>query len=190
MRVFLAILFFIFSFQSLTKADDINEFEIEGISIGDSLLQHFDEKKIKSKIKKGFFYKNKKFVDIFFDTNKTYEVLQITIKPNDKTFKVHAVSGQIHYEKNIKDCYPKIDQISSSIENQLSKNVKKIFKNKKKHKYDKSGKSIFSAYSFALKNGYIRVECYDWDKKYEFADKLMVTFYNKSFNEFLVNEAY
>jgi hypothetical protein len=41
MRVFLAILFFIFSFQSLTKADDINEFEIEGISIGDSLLQHF-----------------------------------------------------------------------------------------------------------------------------------------------------
>jgi hypothetical protein len=50
MRVFLAILFFIFSFQSLTKADDINEFEIEGISIGDSLLQHFDEKKIKSKM--------------------------------------------------------------------------------------------------------------------------------------------
>ena len=38
-----------FSLQSWTKADDISEFEIEGISIGDSLLDHFDENKIKKK---------------------------------------------------------------------------------------------------------------------------------------------
>ena len=38
MRNFLLILILTFSFQSLSKADDIRDFEIEGISIGDSLL--------------------------------------------------------------------------------------------------------------------------------------------------------
>ena len=40
MRVFLSILLLIFSIQAFAKADDISEFEIEGMSIGDSLLEH------------------------------------------------------------------------------------------------------------------------------------------------------
>ena len=47
MRVFIAVLVLIFSLQSLTKADDIRDFEIEGMSVGDSLLDHFSESKIK-----------------------------------------------------------------------------------------------------------------------------------------------
>ena len=39
MRIFLSVLALIFTIQSWTKADDIQEFEIEGISIGDTLLQ-------------------------------------------------------------------------------------------------------------------------------------------------------
>ena len=38
MRIFITVLFFIFSFQSWTKADDIRDFQIEGISVGDNLL--------------------------------------------------------------------------------------------------------------------------------------------------------
>ena len=38
MRVFITVLVLIFSLQSWTKADDISDFEIEGMSIGDSLL--------------------------------------------------------------------------------------------------------------------------------------------------------
>ena len=47
------------SFQSWTKADDISEFEIEGISVGDSLLDHFTTKTINSARK--YEYKNDKF---------------------------------------------------------------------------------------------------------------------------------
>ena len=47
MRVFIAVLVLIFSFQSWTKADDIRDFEIEGMSIGDSLLDYFSEEEIK-----------------------------------------------------------------------------------------------------------------------------------------------
>ena len=46
MKVFFTILFLILSLQSLVKADDINEFEIEGISVGDSLLDHFSKDEI------------------------------------------------------------------------------------------------------------------------------------------------
>ena len=53
MRVFIIILVLIFSLQSWTKADDISDFEIEGMSIGDSALDFFTEEHIKS-IRPGF----------------------------------------------------------------------------------------------------------------------------------------
>ena len=36
------------SFQTLSKADDIRDFEIEGMSIGDSLLNKFSRDEIES----------------------------------------------------------------------------------------------------------------------------------------------
>ena len=50
MRVFIAVLVLIFSFQSWTKADDIKGFQIEGMSVGDSLLDHLSEDEIDSGI--------------------------------------------------------------------------------------------------------------------------------------------
>ena len=47
---FLLILVLILNLQSWTKADDISEFEIEGISIGDSLLEYFSKEEIKKNI--------------------------------------------------------------------------------------------------------------------------------------------
>ena len=46
-RIIFIIFFSIFSF-SVTIADDISEFEIEGMSIGDSLLNFFSEQEIKN----------------------------------------------------------------------------------------------------------------------------------------------
>ena len=43
MRVFIAVLVLIFSLQSWTRADDISDFEIEGMSIGDSLLDYYSK---------------------------------------------------------------------------------------------------------------------------------------------------
>ena len=51
MRVFIILLVLIFSLQSLTKADDISDFEIEGMSIGDSLLDFFSEDEILKSIR-------------------------------------------------------------------------------------------------------------------------------------------
>ena len=49
MKIFLSVLILIFGLQSWTKADDIKDFEIEGMSVGESLLNYFNKKDIESK---------------------------------------------------------------------------------------------------------------------------------------------
>ena len=46
MKRLLLILILTLSFQTLAKTDDIRDFEIEGISVGDSLLDYFNKTKI------------------------------------------------------------------------------------------------------------------------------------------------
>ena len=60
MKILLSILILVFSLQSWTKADDISEFQIEGISIGDSALNFYSKKEIK-KFMKEFYPNSKKF---------------------------------------------------------------------------------------------------------------------------------
>ena len=48
MRIFIAVIVLIFSLQSWTKADDIRDFQIEGMSIGDSLLDFYSKDEINS----------------------------------------------------------------------------------------------------------------------------------------------
>ena len=48
MKILLLILILTFGLPSLTKANDIRDFQIEGMSIGDSLLDFFSLEEIKS----------------------------------------------------------------------------------------------------------------------------------------------
>ena len=52
MRKILITVILIFGFQSFTKADDIRDFEIEGMSIGDSLLKFYSETEISNQLSK------------------------------------------------------------------------------------------------------------------------------------------
>ena len=52
------IFFITFNFQSLTRADDIRDFQIEGMSIGDSALDYFSESEINKNKKIGIEIKN------------------------------------------------------------------------------------------------------------------------------------
>ena len=57
MKRLLLVFILMLSFQSLTKADDIRDFQIEGISVGDNLL---DQTAILNVTKN--FIKNKKYL--------------------------------------------------------------------------------------------------------------------------------
>ena len=65
MRIFLSVLILIFSLQSWIKADEVNEFEIEGLSVGESLLKYLTKNEIhKINNKNSAEYPNSYFVSI------------------------------------------------------------------------------------------------------------------------------
>ena len=85
MKRLLLILILTLNFQSWTKADDIRDFQIEGMSIGDSLLNFLD----KSEIQKNYFtgVNSKKFVSSYnVGNSKIYDGIQFHYKSLDKKF--------------------------------------------------------------------------------------------------------
>ena len=47
MRIFFSVLLIILSFQSLSRANDVKEIELDGLSLGTSLLKFTSESEIK-----------------------------------------------------------------------------------------------------------------------------------------------
>ena len=80
MKKILLILFFILTLQNFSQANDVKDFQIEGISIGDSLLDFFNQDTIQSSRK--YQYKDDKFysLDIFSDKIKEFDALQFHLK--------------------------------------------------------------------------------------------------------------
>ena len=107
MRFCIAVLVLILSLQFSTKADDISDFQIEGMSVGDSLLQFYDKKQLED-IKHTNQFKKKihnKYCDntiseIYFD------ICIYTLK-KDKKFKIESIAGFIDCKHDISICYKK-----------------------------------------------------------------------------------
>ncbi len=80
----LLILILSFSFQTWAKADDVRDLEIEGISLGDSLLEFFDEKTIKKGIRNHSYADDTFFdVEIYGHTSfNNYENVSFSLKKN------------------------------------------------------------------------------------------------------------
>jgi hypothetical protein len=82
MKRLLLILILTFSFQTLAKADDISDFEIEGVTVGQSLLDYISLEE-KESIKSKWQYPNDKFIiykiDKVIDLNK-FDFLSVIIK--------------------------------------------------------------------------------------------------------------
>ena len=115
MRVFIAVIVLIFSLQSWTKADDISDFEIEGMSIGDSALNFFSRDQIVKNSRK--YYKNKKFTPVQNDNLsffKIYDAVDFNFMTGDNKYIIHNISGVILIE-NINDCIDKQNIIKNEL---------------------------------------------------------------------------
>ena len=194
MKRLLLILILTFSFQSWTKADDIRDFEIEGMSIGDSLLDFFTDDLIKKEIAlDDDSYKNKEYLNLWFDGDgkfKTYQYLQVHIKSNDKNYIAQSIEGKIIYKDNIEDCYKKKKIIFNELKNIFP--TANVRNSKNKHQADPSGKSLTDTSYFFLSNntGNIGVACYDWSKKFGKYDNLKVFIDKPEFLNWLKTKAY
>ena len=133
MKLFFISLILVLNLQSWTNADDIKDFEIEGISIGDSALDYFSKKEIKDK--KQNYYNDDKFVPSEFEylkIFKTYDAIQISYKKNDPNYKIYAIAGFLDYPSNINNCYKKMSEISNEISEIFANAQKQDFNFKQK----------------------------------------------------------
>ena len=194
MRVFLTILFLIFSIQLCAKADNIRDFQIEGISIGDSLLKYFSIDEIKRNT--WDYYNNKKYTPLQFEKPsfaKMYDALDIAYKTNDKEYKIEKLTGVILYKdkKKIKQCYKKMDSILADIRNNFS-NLDESKKYNSVHTgIDDGGKSrVTSVYFYFKNNDMIAIQCYDYSEQAGDVNHLAVSLNSSDFAIWLSTEAY
>lgn len=182
MRLFLSIII-LFSFQSWTKADDIRDFELEGMSLGESALNYFS-KSILEKNKQHDWFNSNKFIpiaELTLSNSITYESFQIAVKNKDQNYQIEMLAGFVFYKDNIDECYDKIDTIALEIKN-LFNNITVLDKNTFKHSFDKSGKSTITDISLIDNNdNELSIQCYDWSEEYTYWDQLRIRISSKEY---------
>ena len=168
MKTFLTILILLFS--SLAFAEDISDFEIEGMSVGDSLLDYFSEEEIIKNIRSdGYIGSDGKFSDAIFENIpiiKIYDGLQIAFKSKDKNFIIHAILGTIFFEENNDECYLKQSEIDKEISILLKGVERREYPKELYPGYDDSyHKGITYWFNRGVTGGTIDLRCYDWNNK-------------------------
>ena len=165
MRIFLSIFILIFVLQSPTKADDITEFEIEGMSIGDSLLNHMNINEIKKAEENKNNYPGSNYIVIFYNMkSKIYDDVEIVYDSKDESYIIQALTGIVEDANDYRNCKIKKKEIVDEF--------KLIFKNSEI--YEKEAEHVFSKGSmndltdfYLNSGGFARVSCTDWSKKAE-----------------------
>ena len=173
-----------------SHADDVKEFQLDVISLGDSALKYFTKDELENSSEE-FFYKNKTYKYYFLNTTKfkPYDGIQITVKSNDPNYKIYNLDG-VTWIKNIEEC--------KKMMNDVSKELKKISSSdpifdKGKHPMDKTGKSKYERIAYKFSNGDAEIICFDMSKKLEEEgkyDRFAVVLGLNEFKKFLLDVHY
>jgi hypothetical protein len=181
-------------FQTNLRANEIKEFEIEGFSLGESLLNYYSEEKIQSFYKNTSYYRDNIFGVIFVDKKSNlYDRIQITLKPKDKKHTIFALEGIIDFDGKIEQCRKKREIIISDIE--------KIFSDYERmdddgiYQADKTKNSFsFTSWFFLKSGGFISVECTQMGKEVRemngWTDELSISITSEELETFLRGDPY
>ena len=181
MKKLLILLFSLFFLSTPSVfADDISDFQIEGISIGDSLLDYMTEEEILEgieKTKNWYYYLNEpnKYSEIYlFKDFLTYDSLSFFVKNNsvnqyvtnkNEKYIILSVSGKIIYNEDFDSCIVKRDEIEAVLS--------KMFPNEQKTEedwiinVDPSGESVIDGIYFTFDSGAeIDITCKNWKETF------------------------
>tara|TARA_B100000787_G_C16052042_1_gene231698 strand:- start:65 stop:664 length:600 start_codon:yes stop_codon:yes gene_type:complete len=189
-------LFLIFlSHSSLSLANDISDFQIGGISIGDSLLKYLSKSEIIKEIentKNAYEYLTAEFGEVYiYDGNLgNYEMMSFFVKLNDKKYNIYSIRGMIGYDDNIAECYVK--------KKEIEKEISLMFKNVTREQedfvfpWDPTGKSHVLHEKFIFNSeDQIWISCAEYEKslkiKNNWEDGLSVSVKTKEVSDWLRN---
>ena len=173
MRIFHIILILFLSTLCSLRADEVKKFEIEQITVGESLLNHMTKDQILNKLKSKntYFYPNKSFATFGYipDNLELYDDVGVIIKPNDENYIIYALEGTIYFRE--KSCESKQIEISNDLKNFFEKDVY-TFNEALNLNYigDETGESKVNYFDFNFYDGSaVRVIC--WKLSQNFKDK-------------------
>ena len=178
-------------------ADDISDFQIEGISIGDSLLDYMTEDEIVKEIEKTsnwYSYLNEpnKYSEIYlFKDFPTYDFLSFFVKNHsvnqyvtnsNEKYTILLVRGLIDYIEDFDSCIQKRNEIVEVMTEMFSD--ARIVEDFGPHPHDPSGNSIIDSVSFKFNSGAeIESQCNNWEEtfrvKNNYSEGLSVVIYTE-----------
>ena len=174
MKKILGIVLLGFLLSTSAHTDNIKNFKIENISIGDSALSYFTESQIENNEVDWHNYSYKEYSTSLLSGNGIYDWFKISYKSDDDNFIIEGLVG-IVVKKKYDDgkCNKELDAAALDI-SELFKNTKRRKKKLYKVAYNprkifqepnSSGKSTVTIISFDFKDeGKIILSCYDMDK--------------------------
>ena len=163
MKRLLLIFILTLSFQSWAKADDIRDFEIEGMSIGDSLLNFFTKEEISKNTMPYFKDKRKYYVVGIVDNLKKYDQVEIYLKSNDANYEIKSILAGV-FPDNVNKCIEEKKDIVKVLD-VMFKDYEKV-SDSKNHEADITGnsKAHMDQYNINFPN-HIRVECTEFSEQ-------------------------
>jgi len=181
MKKLLALLFSLFFLSSPSVfADDISDFQIEGMSIGDSLLDYMTEEEILEEIElnKGrflFLKEPDKYVQInLIKDFSTYDEISFLIMNNasnkyitdkNEKYKILTIRGARKYIEDFNGCKQERDEIVEVL-SRMFPNIQKI-ELVEKSPADSSGNSIMDNVFFKFNSGaQIDVYCSNYEETF------------------------
>ena len=166
----------LFSFQTSSLGSDISDVQIEGISIGDSLLDYYSEKEIKDF--KTYIEGDRYTYFTSTNTSKIYDGIDFLFRTYDKKYIIFSISAFIDYDTYIYKCHKKLNELDKELSAIL--NDAKRRRDTSKHPADKSGKSTIKQISYDLKSGGgASIGCINWSSKMDYPDYLFITLDSK-----------
>jgi len=174
MKIILRIVFLSFLLSTSAYTDNIKDFKIESMSIGDSALNYFTESQLEDGELDWFNYSYKEYSTSLVPGKGIYDWFKISYKGADEDFIIEGLVGIVVKKKYEDDkCNKELDNTAlkiSELFNNTKPRKKQLFKiayNPRKifQESNPSGKSTATSISFDFKDeGKIILSCYNMDK--------------------------
>ena len=185
-KIFFLIISVLF-FQTLSLADNIQYFQVEGMKIGDSALNYFSESQLEDNEQGWHNYSYNEYSTSYMPGKGIYKWFLVSYKNDDDNFIIEGLVGGLE-KKNYdnKKCNNKLDITALNISNLFKNTVqeeKKSYTLKKDaaQNYPFTGKSTVTSLSFNFLDGAkIILACYKMDKEVKKNESFLKSILNQS----------
>ena len=190
-KIFFSIVL-ILTLQHPLLADGIRDFKIEGMTIGDSALNYFDERQLEDGEQGWHNYSYKEYSTSLMPGKGIYDWFLVSYRNDDDNFKIEALVGG--FEKanyGNKECNKQLDSaalsISESFNNTKQDRKKYELTSNDSRVYPFTGKSTVTSLSFIFADeSEIIFSCYNMDKEANRNSNFMMSILNQK-DSFRIN---